>query len=129
MNEKVNNFFKDNAKAIIAAIFFAGGIATTITMQGVRLEKVEENEKQFVTYAVLELKLKAIDAQMTVNRTSTETLTTRVRNAIDNDIKPVINDVNELKCRQAVTETIVNQHEEELTGVWKFINKFLERLK
>ena len=83
MNEKFNDFFKDNAKAIIAAIFFAGGIATTITMQGVRLEKVEENEKTYVTYAVLELKLKAIDAQISANSKDNETLTRRVRNAID----------------------------------------------
>lgn len=127
------SFLADNAAAIIGVIFMLGGVATTITMQQVSINDLKKDvvklQESKVSYAVLELKQQTLNATLEEITDHHNTLKKRVRNAIDSDIKPILVKVQDLECRLAVEETIQAQHEDELKGIWKFINKFLEKIR
>ena len=126
------SFLANNAGAIIGVIFMIGGVATTITMQQVSINElksqVKELEDSKVSYSVLELKQNTLNGELDEIRNNHKTLENRVRKAINNDIKPIIEKSHEMECDIVELRTIQNQKVEEIKGVWKFINKFLQEL-
>ena len=132
MTQKVNDFLKDNVKAIIAIIFTLGAFSTTSTMQQVTInemrKQISELEKNKVSYSVLELKQKTLNGRLETIEGDVETLDARVRRKLDGSLKSTVQKTNDLEVTVAVQEQRMKQSEDERKGIWKFINKFLEKI-
>jgi chromatin segregation and condensation protein Rec8/ScpA/Scc1 (kleisin family) len=133
MTDKIKNYLADNVTSIIAVIFMLGGVATTITMQQVAIEelksKVREIEQNKVSYSVLELKEKTLNARLSSIETSHAVLDKRVRRKLDGDVNEMVHSMHDLKVETEVQEQRIKQCESERKDMWGFINKFLGKIR
>lgn len=129
----VKNFIQNNIIAIIAGIFTLGGFSTVVTMQGVEIgelkQKVQEIEENKVSMSVLMLKEQTLNARLDEMRENHLHLEQRVRRKIDGDLNEMKHLGHELDTQTQVHANDIEQAKDELKGIWKFINKFLEEMK
>ena len=88
--------------------------------------KIAEIESNKVSSSSLELKEETLTHMFRTLESGTNTLSNRMRNAIDDDLKPLGIQVHETDIQTQIQESRLNQVETELRSLWKFTNKFLE---
>ena len=127
----MNDFLKSNAKDIGMIFFLAIGAYFTIqsnTEDIISLQKKDiELEANKVGNSTMVLKEQFLSAEL--NKIEEEISDLNIR--LDKKIKIIKSQdvvISDLTVRVAVLETKTDQNEGELTGIWKFINKFLEEL-
>ena len=127
----MKDLLKDNAFNIIIIIFGAVGSYFTVQANSKEIqalnEKIVELESNKVSVSTMDLKeqflaskLLTIESDMDhINERLTKKI--KLQNEMNDELKCIITDT-------AVQESRLRQNEGELDGVWKFINKFLEKL-
>jgi hypothetical protein len=127
----LNDFLKSNAKDIGMIFFLAIGAYFTIqsnTEDIISLQKKDvELEANKVGNSTMVLKEQFLDAELSKIEEEISDLNIRLDKKIK-IIKAQNDIIFDLSVRLAVVETKTDQNEGELTGIWKFINKFLEEL-
>ncbi len=127
----MNDFLKSNARDIGMICFLAIGAYFTIqsnTEDIIALqEKDIELESNKVGNSTMILKEQFLQAELNRIEDELNDLNTRLDKKIK-IIKAQDEIISDLSVRVAVLETKTAQNEDELKGVWKFINKFLEEL-
>lgn len=130
MTDKIRDFLADNVTSIIAVIFMLGGIATTITMMKVQISDLEKEievlKREKVSYAVLDLKEKTLNSTIGEIQTNVSGLQRRLN---EGDVKRAKMIAYDLEIETAVHAQRLKQGEAERKDIWKFINKFLEKIK
>ena len=127
----MNDFLKSNAKDIGMIFFLAIGAYFTIqsnTEDIISLQKKDvELEANKVGNSTMVLKEQFLSAELSKIEEEISDLNIRLDKKIK-IIKAQDVVISDLTVRVAVLETKTDQNEGELTGIWKFINKFLEEL-
>lgn len=108
-DSQIGKLLAANAIPIIMAIFALGTIATTITMQGVNVDKNIEHIDELEHH-------KASKADL-------EALSTRVRRKLDGDLKTQEKRIEKLEVENAVLKTQIEQIKGELKTIWKNYNR------
>lgn len=131
MSENVKNFFNNHGKDIAVVIFLGIGAYFAIqtnTADIVHLyDKIKDVDTHKVSNSTMVLKEQFLQSEL--GRIEEEIHDLNVR--LDKKIKIISTQetiIHELTVQVAVLETITDQNAGELTGIWKFINKFLEEL-
>ena len=126
----IQKFVSNNLWSILTLIFVAGGAYSMLMKHETSIEalelKIAEIESNKVSSSSLELKEETLTHMFTTLKSDNNTLSSRMRNAIDNDIKPISVQVHETDIQTQIQESRLNQVETELRSLWKFTNKFLE---
>lgn len=126
------DFFNNHGKDIVVIIFFCIGAYFTIESNTSSIEKnkqsIEELEKNKVSNATMILKEQFLGSELQRIEEEIRDLNTRLSKKIK-----IINDqdkkIVELEIQIAIHETRLKQGESERKGLWRFTNKFLEKLK
>ncbi len=131
MSENVKNFFNNHGKDIAVVIFLGIGayfaIQTNTADIGHLYDKIKDVDTHKVSNSTMVLKEQFLQSEL--GRIEEEIHDLNVR--LDKKIKIISTQetiIHELTVQVAVLETITDQNAGELTGIWKFINKFLEEL-
>jgi hypothetical protein len=129
----VSKFVGTNIWSILTLIFVAGGAYGMLTSHEASINELEEQiaelELNKVSNSSLILKWETLHNQIETLHIQIESTNKRVRRKIDGDIKNCLIISNESKTKIEVLEAKLEQAESELDGLWKFTNKFLEKIR
>jgi len=127
----LNDFLKSNARDIGMICFLVIGAYFTIQSNTEDIIALQEKdiklESNKVGNSTMILKEQFLQAELNRIEDELNDLNTRLDKKIK-IIKSQDEIISDLSVRVAVLETKTAQNEDELKGVWKFINKFLEEL-
>jgi len=126
----IQKFVSTNLWSILTLIFVSGGAYSMLMSHQSSIESLElkiiELESNKVSSSSLELKEETLTHMFTTLKSDNETLSKRMRNAIDDDLKPLASQTHVIDIQTQIQESRLQQAENELKSLWKFTNKFLE---
>ena len=131
MSEGVKDFFSNHGKDLMMGLVFLVGLYFTIQANTKDIEILKDKNKELennkVSKSAMVLKEQFLQAELVRIEDDIADLNSRLDKKIK-IIKAQDVVISDLTVRVSVLETKTEQNEDELSGVWKFINKFLEEL-
>ena len=129
----LKDFVSTNIWSILTLIFVAGGAYSMLMSHENSINDLElkilEIEENKVSKSSLELQRETLTHQLNTLQSEIESTNGRVRRKIDGDIKKCLELTNANNLSNVDHEARLSQAEEELNSLWKFTNKFLEKIK
>ncbi len=129
----LKDFVSTNIWSILTLIFVAGGAYSMLMSHENSINDIElkilEIEENKVSKSSLELQRETLTHQLNTLQSEIESTNGRVRRKIDGDIKKCLDLTNANNLSNVDHEARLSQAEEELNNLWKFTNKFLEKIK
>jgi len=129
----LKDFVSTNIWSILTLIFVAGGAYSMLMSHENSINDLElkilEIEENKVSKSSLELQRETLTHQLNTLQSEIESTNGRVRRKIDGDIKKCLDLTNANNLSNVDHEARLSQAEEELNNLWKFTNKFLEKIK
>ena len=129
----LKDFVSTNIWSILTLIFVAGGAYSMLMSHENSINDIElkilEIEESKVSKSSLELQRETLTHQLNTLQSEIESTNGRVRRKIDGDIKKCLDLTNANNLSNVDHEARLSQAEEELNNLWKFTNKFLEKIK
>jgi len=129
----LKDFVSTNIWSILTLIFVAGGAYSMLMSHENSINDIElkilEIEENKVSKSSLELQRETLTHQLNTLQSEIESTNGRVRRKIDGDIKKCLDLTNANNLSNVDHEARLSQAEEELNNLWRFTNKFLEKIK
>jgi len=129
----LKDFVSTNIWSILTLIFVAGGAYSMLMSHENSINDLElkilEIEENKVSKSSLELQRETLTHQLNTLQSEIESTNGRVRRKIDGDIKKCLDLTNANNLSNVDHEARLSQAEKELNNLWKFTNKFLEKIK
>ncbi len=108
-------------------MIFAGFLHLESTVAD-NTESIQEIEANKVSKSALDLKEQILNARLDEMVNNHTALENRVRRKLDGNLKDLNQLTHDNEIINTNQEARIQQNENELDGIWKFINKFVEEL-